>query len=99
MPTVPTTPLKPVIVLSFIDELKKRGFEVPRDVSVAGVDNATDAVDMGIELTTIVNPLHDIGTQAAAMAIDRVVDPHMASEIIKLPPVLIPRASSRHLGE
>jgi LacI family transcriptional regulator len=80
--------------LRLIPELRKCGLNVPRDISVAGVDNSWDARDAGIELTTVDNPLHEIGLRAAAMAIDRVLNPRLPAEIVKLTPRLIPLATT-----
>ena len=81
-------------VLPLIPALEKLGLMVPSDISVAGVDNSWDAKDVGIELTTVDNPLHEIGVLAAEMVIDRVLDPTLASEIVKLAPRLIAKATT-----
>jgi len=80
--------------LPIIAALRKLGLDVPGDVSVAGVDNSWDAKEAGIELTTVDNPLHRIGHIAASMTIDRVLNPSMPAEIIKLPPVLVVKSST-----
>jgi DNA-binding LacI/PurR family transcriptional regulator len=80
--------------LPLVAEFRRLGLDVPGDISVAGVDNSWDARDVGIDLTTVDNPLHDIGVLAATMAIDRVLNPSLPSEIVKLVPVLIPRATT-----
>jgi DNA-binding LacI/PurR family transcriptional regulator len=82
------------MAIRLIQCLKEAGLQVPKDISVAAVDNAWDAKDAGIELTTVDNPLHEIGMRAASMAIDRVLDPSLPSEIIKLPPKLMVKATT-----
>lgn len=85
------------MAIQLIHAFKKVGLHVPGDVSVVGVDNSWDARDVGIELTTVDNPLHEIGLRAASMTIDRVLDPSLPSEIVKLPPKLLVRATSARL--
>lgn len=80
--------------LGIVAAFRQLGIDVPGDISVAGVDNSWDAKDVGIELTTVDNPLHEIGVLAAAMAIDRVLDPSLPREIVKLAPRLIPKATT-----
>jgi LacI family transcriptional regulator len=82
------------IAITLIQALMKVGLHVPGDVSVVGVDNSWDAQDAGIELTTIDNPLHEIGLRAASMAIDRVLDPSLPSQVVKLPPKLVLKATT-----
>ena len=77
------------IVLPLVAALQAEGLAVPHDVSLAGVDASWDATDAGIRLTTVENPVYEIGRQAAAMAIDRFVDPHSPREIVRLPPKLV----------
>lgn len=85
------------MAIRLIQALRNVGVQVPGTISIAGVDNSWDAADAGIELTTIENPLHDIGLRAASMAIDRVLDPSLPSEIVRLPSKLIPRATTAKL--
>jgi DNA-binding LacI/PurR family transcriptional regulator len=82
------------MALRLIRALREVGICVPGDVSVAGVDNAWDAIDAGIPLTTVDNPLHEIGLRAASMAINRVLNPSLPSEIVKLAPHLIAKATT-----
>ncbi len=71
------------------------GLAVPEDLSVAGVDDAPDVRESGLDLTTVRNPLGDIGARAADMAIARVYDPNVPREIIRIEPSLIVRSSTR----
>jgi LacI family transcriptional regulator len=80
--------------LAAVEAFRELGLEVPRDVSVAGVDDSYEGVEKGIGLTTVDNPLHDLGALAADMTIDRVIDPSLPSEIVRQPPKLIVKDST-----
>ncbi len=77
------------VLVRTIPSLLKVGLEIPRDLSLVGVDNSGESEDFGFNLTTMSNPLGVIGRQAAAMAIDRVLDPTLPREIVKLPSELL----------
>jgi DNA-binding LacI/PurR family transcriptional regulator len=82
------------LAIELIRALREIGLRVPEDVAVASVDDSLDAQSPDMSLTTVPNPLYEIGTRAAAMTIDRVLDHSLPQEIIKLPPRLIVRESS-----
>ncbi len=77
------------ILLGIFPHLRSEGLEIPRDLSLAGVDRTLEFPNASLNLTSIVNPVGEIGRKAAAMAIDRVLDPDLGREIIKLPTVLV----------
>jgi len=79
------------VLVRCIPAFLKVGLEVPRDLSLVGVDNCGESEVFGFGLTSMLNPLDVIGRRAAAMAIDRVLDPTLPREIVKL-------TSSLHLG-
>ncbi|RYG26432.1 LacI family transcriptional regulator [bacterium] len=82
------------LAAEFYVALQKLGIKVPEDVSLAGVDNSQDGIEAGLSLTTIDNPLHRLGLLAADMTINRVLDPTLPREIIKLPPRLLVKEST-----
>lgn len=77
------------ILYQLIPALRTVGLEVPRDLSLVGVDNARECEPLGLSLTSMSNPLDLIGRRAGAMAIDRVLDPALHNEIVRLPSDLI----------
>ncbi|MDR3688727.1 MAG: LacI family DNA-binding transcriptional regulator [Fimbriimonas sp.] len=85
------------MAIRLIKAFDSAGIHVPGDISVVGVDNLWDAADEGVQLTSIENPLHEIGLRAASMTIDRVLDPSMPSESVKLPPRLILKGTTARL--
>jgi DNA-binding LacI/PurR family transcriptional regulator len=78
-----------------IPELERVGIRVPEDLSMAGVDNSSEAEQSSIRLTTIDNPIVYLGQMAADMAIDRVLDRSVEAAIVKLAPELIVGDSTR----
>ncbi len=82
------------LAIPLIPALREVGLQVPEDVSVVGVDDSYLAEVNGVQLTTVPNPLREIGLMAAKMAIDRILDPSMPAEIIKLPQRLIDRGTT-----
>jgi LacI family transcriptional regulator len=82
------------IAIQLHEALRSLGYLIPSDFSIAGVDDSYLEQDRGIRLTTIPNPLHEIGLKSAEMTINRVLDPTLPREIIKFPPSLIVREST-----
>ena len=60
--------------IAVLDEARRRGIGVPRDLSVVGFDDAPDAVTADPPLTTIAQPLVEKGRVAA-----RIVSPPRGS--------------------
>ena len=74
--------------------LRAVGFDVPRDVSVVGFD---DIPQSGLEyrqLTTVHQPLYELGAAAARMLLARIDDPELPAEHIQLPTHLVVRGST-----
>jgi len=87
------------LALDLIPALNELGLSVPGDVSVVGVDDAPEARDRNISLTTVANPVYDLGKRAADMTINRVLDPLLPREIVKLPSELIIRSTTAALSK
>lgn len=65
----------------FISELNRRGYSVPRDMSIVGFDDIEIAVRFIPALTTIRQPRGAIGAAAAEILIDRITRPAEAQAI------------------
>ncbi len=80
--------------VQLVNAFRRLGYLVPADFSIAGVDDSIEARECVVQLTSVENPLHQIGKMAAEMAINRVLDHGLPREIIKLAPQLVVRAST-----
>jgi len=60
-----------VMALGALGELRRRGIDVPGQVSVAGFGGVPDGEDSNPTLTTIALPLHDMARQAVEWVLDR----------------------------
>lgn len=67
-----------IMAIGFIGELMRRGFEVPRDVSVVGFDDLDIAAHFMPSLTTVHQPRVEIGRAAAHMLLERLQMPAVA---------------------
>jgi LacI family transcriptional regulator len=74
--------------------LKQKGYRVPGDVAVAGYTNDPVAAFTDPPLTTIAQPMHRIGEEAAGLLIEHILNPDGPRRNIVLGTELIPRASA-----
>jgi LacI family transcriptional regulator len=70
------------------------GLRVPEDVSVVGFDDIQAAAFMNPQLTTVRQPLQDMGELAAETLLARIASPEEQSEPILVQPELIVREST-----
>ncbi|MDF3129499.1 GntR family transcriptional regulator [Kiritimatiellaeota bacterium B1221] len=63
--------LHDLIALNVLDACEKRGWKVPQEVSVVGFDDLPQAAQSYPPLTTMHQPLFEIGESAANMLMDR----------------------------
>jgi LacI family repressor for deo operon, udp, cdd, tsx, nupC, and nupG len=82
------------MAIGAICALKSEGLRVPEDVSVVGFDDIRFARYSDPPLTTIAQPMRDIGREAMTMMIDRLSNPHGAARKCVLPTQLIVRGST-----
>lgn len=82
------------IAIGAIQSLKRAGFAVPADVSVAGFDNIDFARHYDPPLTTIDQPSDDIGRMACNMLIDQIEGRGVSQNNVVLDYDLIVRTSS-----
>ena len=95
----------PTVVFSANDEmaiglmrgLHERGLKVPDDISVMGYDNIDFDEYVTPKLTTIEQPMHQIGEEATNMLIKRVQNPDMELQTVHLPVKLVTRDSVKNL--
>ena len=68
---------------------------VPEDVSVIGFDNISYTTVISPELTTIAQPMIEIGQRVVDLLLKQIHDPAGAPEVVVLDPTLIERESCR----
>ena len=73
--------------------LNEAGFSVPRDVAVLGFDNIELCRMVSPSLTTVAQPMHDIGREAARLLIDRIRAGAGSCRSVVFAPELIVRGS------
>lgn len=82
-----------MIALGVIDGLMDAGLRVPSDVAVMGFDDMSFASSRLIGLTTVRQPRHEMGVEAARLLINRIQHPHAPPSERILPHRLVPRRS------
>jgi LacI family transcriptional regulator len=75
-----------------LHRLKRR---VPEDISVIGYDNITYATAVMPELTTIAQPITELGETALTLLLKKIENPNSTPEVVVLEPTLIERKSCR----
>jgi LacI family transcriptional regulator len=82
-----------LLALGAIDAIMDAGLRVPDDVAIIGYDDMAFASARPIGLTTIHQPLLEIGESAVALLASRMETPDRAPEVISLPYRLVVRRS------
>jgi len=84
--------------LAMIHFLRSHGIRVPEEVGVVGFDDHDFTEYAEPSLTTIRQPLLEIGLQAAKRLLLRIEEPDLPPAALRLPPRLVARRSSEHLA-
>lgn len=77
-----------------IEVAHELGLRVPEDLSVVGFDNVPESVLCHPSLTTIAQPLHDIGVTALRMLVELLAGREPAPAHVRLPTRMVERAST-----
>jgi LacI family transcriptional regulator len=83
-----------LIALGAMQQLRLVGLRVPDDVAVSGIDDTPFGRVSEPELTTVRQPVDQIGDEAVAMLFSRQQDPRRAPRRLTLSPELIVRRST-----
>jgi LacI family transcriptional regulator len=83
-----------VIAIGALDAAIKMGLRVPQDVSIIGVDDIPMASWSVVSLTTVRQPIGEIGSLAAKLIAEKVATPEMAITTHILPTSLIKRSTT-----
>lgn len=87
--------LTDMMAVGVIHAVAKTGLRVPDDVSVIGFDNIPLAPYLMPELTTVAQPIDQIGEVTAGMLLRRMEESRDAIESVTLPAKLVVRNSAR----
>lgn len=80
-----------------IDAARDRGLRIPDDLSVIGFDDVPQAASMYPPLSTVRQPLEQMGRVATQMLLRLIEDPAAPAERVELPTELIVRQSCRRI--
>jgi len=76
-----------------INVLHRANLRIPRDVSVIGFDNTTQSKAMSPGLTTIAQPITELGRASVSLLLERIKQPDQPLSRLLLPTTLIERES------
>ncbi|HEU5088450.1 MAG TPA: substrate-binding domain-containing protein, partial [Roseiflexaceae bacterium] len=79
-----------------MEAIRNRGLRIPDDISIVGFDDIPQAASVYPPLTTVRQPLADMGRVATRMLLQLVDDLNAPAEPVLLPTELIVRQSARH---
>ena len=83
-----------VMAMGAMDAVRNRGLRVPEDVSIVGFDDIPQAALVHPSLTTIRQPLEQMGRVATQMLLDMLKNPEREIDRVELPTELIARGST-----
>jgi LacI family transcriptional regulator len=83
-----------VMAMGVMDAIRSRGLRIPEDVSILGFDDIPQAAMVRPALTTVRQPLEQMGRLATQMLIDQLKNPEKEIGRIELPTQLIVRDST-----
>jgi LacI family transcriptional regulator len=86
-----------VSAFGVMDAVRTLGLRIPDDVSIVGFDDIPDAKWTQPPLTTVRQPMRDMGRQATRMLLAAIADPSAAQPRIELPTELVVRATCQRL--
>lgn len=81
------------LAVGVIAELKRHGISVPADVAVVGFDDILLAEYSVPPLTTVRQPIRELGALAATRLLERIADPGRPISVETLPTTVVIRAS------
>lgn len=81
------------MALGAMQALREAGLSVPNDISVMGYDDMPLSAYFYPPLTTMAQPMDEIGRHASRLLIEHIENPDRALEQIKIKPKLVERAS------
>jgi LacI family transcriptional regulator len=86
-----------VMAFGVMEAVRDRGLRIPEDISIIGFDNIPQAVQVSPQLTTVQQPLAEMGREAARQLLELIQEPDRPYAHVELPTQLMVRASTRAL--
>ncbi|MFI1488776.1 LacI family DNA-binding transcriptional regulator [Streptomyces sp. NPDC020747] len=83
-----------VMAAGALAELRRQGRSVPDDVAVVGFDDSIIARHTNPSLTSVRQPVEEIGTTIARILLEEIADPEVPRQHVVLPTELVVRESS-----
>lgn len=84
-----------VMAFGAMEAARERGQKIASDISILGFDDIPQAAQVHPPLTTIRQPLEEMGRRAAQMLLEIIENPERPAEKIELPTELVVRESTR----
>jgi LacI family transcriptional regulator len=85
-----------VMAMGAMDAVRTRGLRVPDDISIVGFDDIPQAELIHPALTTVRQPLEQMGRVATQVLLDLLKNPLKQTNRIELPTELVVRSSTLH---
>ena len=73
--------------------IRARGLRVPEDIAITGFDDIASARHVDPTLTTVSQPMRDMGVTAVSTLLKRIAEPETPRHTVTLPTSLVVRAS------
>lgn len=86
-----------IAAMGAIAAIEEAGLSVPEDVSVVGYDGISLGALRSVNLTTIAQPLDELGRLAAKSLVQRINDPKTKSQHIRVSSKLVVRGTTRKI--
>jgi len=83
-----------VSAFGVMDAVRNTGLRIPDDLSVVGFDDIPDARWTQPPLTTVIQPMREMGRRATRMLLESIADPEAPQERIELPTELVVRSTT-----
>jgi LacI family transcriptional regulator len=81
------------MAIGVIRELQTAGLRVPADVAVVGFDDIHTGALLNVPLTTVRQPMQQLGERACSRLLERIADPSLPLQVECLPAPLVIRES------
>jgi LacI family transcriptional regulator len=81
-----------------MDAVRNAGLRIPDVISIVGFDDIPDAQWTHPPLTTVRQPMREMGRHATRMLLESIANPDAPPQRIELPTELVVRATSQRLA-